>query len=108
LIEEAEKLMRKGFLLDPDNPQVLEGLAWILIEFEINLQEGMALMEKAMKLDPETWNIVDTWGWGLYKTGRYEEALEAFNKAWELRGVYSPLIHEHIQAAEKALAESTN
>jgi len=108
LIEEAEKLMRKGFLLDPDNPQVLEGLAWILIEYDINLQEGMALMEKAMKLDPETWNIVDTWGWGLYKTGRYEEALEAFNIAWELRGVYSPLIQEHIQAAEKALAENIN
>ena len=106
-IEEAEKYKRQALALDPDHPQVLEGLAWHLIEYDINLEEGMALIEKAMKLDPEACNINETWGWGLYKSGRKEEALEALHKASDLRGLYDPLIAKQIQAVEKALAENT-
>jgi len=105
-IEEAEKYMRQAFALDPDDPQILEGLAWVLIEYGINLQEGMEFIEKAVKLDPEAYNIADTWGWGLYKSGRYEEALEALQKAKELENMYDQLIEGHIQATEKALAEN--
>jgi Tfp pilus assembly protein PilF len=104
---EAEKYKRQALALDPDDPQVLEGLAWHLIEYDISLEEGMALIEKAMKLAPEEYNIVDTWGWGLYKSGRYKEALEALHKAKELRGLYDPLIMGQIQATEKALAAYT-
>lgn len=106
-IEEAEKYKRRALKLDPDDPQVLEGLAWHLIEYDIHLEEGMALIEKAIKLDPEAFNINETWGWGLYKSGRYEEALEALHKASDLRGLYDPLIAEQIQAVENALAENT-
>jgi len=108
LIKEAEKFMRHALALDPDSPQILEGLAWVLIDHDINLEEGMKLAERAVKSDPESYNIIDTWGWGLYKSGRYEEALEALNKAWELRGLYDPDIMRHIQLSEKALAESIN
>jgi len=104
-MEEAEKYKRRALALDPDDPQVLEGLAWHLIEYDINLEEGIALIEKALKLDPEAYNIVDTWGRGLYKSGRYEEALQALHQAKELRGLYDPLIMGHIKATEKALAE---
>lgn len=106
-IEEAGKYKYQALALDPDDPQVLEGLAWHLIEFDINLEEGMALIEKALKLAPETYNIVDTWGWGLYKSGRYEEALMALYKAQDLRGLYDPLIVGQIQAVEKALASTS-
>ena len=107
-IEDAEKFMRHALALDPDSPQILEGLAWVLIDHDINLEEGMKLAERAVKSDPESYNIIDTWGWGLYKSGRYKEALEALNKAWELRGLYDPDIMRHIQLSEKALAESIN
>jgi tetratricopeptide (TPR) repeat protein len=106
-IEEAEKYKRQALELDPDDPQVLEGLAWHLIEYDINLEEGMALIERSVKLDPETYNIVDTWGWGLYKSGRYEEALEALHKAQDLRSLYDPLLLGQIQAVEMAIASSS-
>lgn len=106
LIEEAEKYMRQAFALDPDNPQVLEGLAWVLIEYDINIQEGMPLIEKAVKLDSNAYNIMDTWGWGLYKSGKYEEALEALHRSQELRNMYDLPIIRHIQAVEEALAEN--
>lgn len=104
LIEESEYYMRQAFALDPDNPQILEGLAWVLIDHNINLEEGMVYAEQAVLLDPETYNIVDTWGWGLYKSGRYEEALVALHKSRDLRSLYDPLIEKQIRATEKALA----
>jgi tetratricopeptide (TPR) repeat protein len=106
LIEEAEKIKRQAYASDPDEPQVLEGLAWVLIEYDINVQEAMPLIEKAVELDSGAYNIMDTWGWGLYKSGQYEEALAALKKAQELRGLYDPMIEEQIRTVEKALAES--
>lgn len=108
LIEEAGSYMKQAYALEPDNPQVLEGLAWNLIEYDRNVQEGMPLIEKAVKLDSGAYNIVDTWGWGLYKSGQYEEALAALKKAQELRGLYDPMIEEQIRTVEKALDESGN
>jgi len=104
LSKEAEKYMRQAFAFDPDDPQILEGLAWVLIDNDINIQEGLALIEKAVNLDPEAYNIVHTWGWGLYKSGRYEEALKALYRSRELRNIYDLLIEGHIEATEKALA----
>jgi len=68
----------------------------------------MAYIKKAVKLDPEASNIVDTWGWGLYKSGRYEEALAALNKAWEMRCIWATLYAEQIRTVAKALAGNVN
>lgn len=104
LIEEAEEYKRQAYALEPDHPQVLEGLAWWLIEYDINPKEGMELIEKAMKLDSTAYNIVNTWGWGLYKLGRYEEAMVALKRAADLRGMWDPYIAEQIQKVEMSLA----
>ncbi|MCD4709304.1 MAG: hypothetical protein K8R52_00520 [Bacteroidales bacterium] len=103
-LEEAELFLRQGHALDPDDPNRMHSLAWTLIDKDINPEEGLELAEKAMRMVPDQFHILDTWGWGLYKLGRYEEALKALNKAWELRGPYDMGIKRHIQATEEALA----
>ena len=104
LTEEAENFYRQGLALNPKNPARIHNLAWILIDKDINLEEGLELAEEAVKLDPDKYYILDTYGWGLYKQGRYEEALVALNKAWELRGPYDPDIMRHIQTVEETMS----
>ena len=104
LIDEAEDLLLQGLALDPKNPSRMGDLAWILIDKDINLAKGMELAEKALKLVPDQPYILDTWGWGLYKQGRYEAALEALYKSWDLRGPYDPDIMRHIQTVEEAMS----
>jgi hypothetical protein len=46
----------------------------------------------------------DTKGWGLYKQGKYKEALALLEKSWELRPIYDHIVYLHLEAAKKAVA----
>lgn len=104
LIKEAEKQYRQALALDPGNALRLHDLAWCLIDHDIDIDEGVALAEKALEKIPDDSNMLDTRGWGLYKQGKYEEALKILKQSWELRGTYSLEIYQHIQETERAIA----
>ena len=104
LFDDAEKYYRQALILDPQNPTIMNNLAWFLIDNDINVDEGVDLIQKALELEPDDWYYLDTKGWGLYKQGRYEEALQVLNYAWEIRPVYDHEGYQHIQAVEQALA----
>ena len=104
LFDEAEVYYRQALALDSLNPQTLNNYAWLLINNDINVNDGVDLVVKALELEPDDPITLDTWGWGLYKQGEYEEALKILNKSWELRITYVHEIFQHIQEVKKALA----
>jgi tetratricopeptide (TPR) repeat protein len=104
LYDEAETHLRQALLLDPQNPERMNDLAWFLIDNDIDINEGVGIIELALKLEPENSYYLDTRGWGLYKQGRYEEALQDVRDSWDLRPSYEHEIYQHIQEVEKALA----
>ncbi len=88
----------------PQDPRSKWELGFILIDNEINVEEGMELIDQALKIEPENPSFLYTKGLGYYKQGKVEEAYEIINKAWEMRRGYN---HEHfklIQEVEQALA----
>ena len=103
-IDKAELCYRQGLTLDPGNPSRMYGLAWLLVDKDINVNEGLDLIQKALELEPDNWYYLDTKGWGLYKQGRYEEALKLLNDSWDLRPSYRHRGYLHIREGEKALA----
>jgi hypothetical protein len=55
--------------------------------------------------------MLHTKGWGLYKQGKYQEALEILQKSWDLRMKNAIYDHEaflHLEAAKKAVAGQKN
>ena len=104
LFDEAEIYCRQALKLDPRNPERMNDLAWFLIDNDIEINEGVDLIEKALELKPDNWYYLDTKGWGLYKQGRYKEALKVLNDSWDLRPAYNHEGYQHIQEVEKALA----
>ena len=82
----------------------MNDLAWFLIDKDIKINEGMDLIQKALELKPDVWSFLDTKGWGLYKQGRYKEALKLLNDSWDLRPSYQHRGYLHIQEVEKAVA----
>ena len=104
LFDKAEIIYRQALKLDPQNPSRMYDLAWLLINYDLNADEGINLIQKALELKPDEWYYLDTKGWGLYKQGRYEDALKILNDSWNLRPSYKHRGYQHIQEVEKALA----
>ncbi len=107
VLGKAEEYYRQALSLEPEKPGRLRTLAYFLIDKERNINEGLELVEKYLELRPENYLILDTKGWGLYKQGKYKEALEILQKSWDLRmknAVYDHTAFLHLEEAKKAVA----
>ena len=105
-MDKAEEYYRQAVSLEPENPVRLNNLAYFLIDQAGNLNEGMEIIDKALKLSPENYNYLHTKGWGLCKQGRYQEALDILQKSWDLRmknAIYNHEAYLHLEAAKKAV-----
>ncbi len=101
--DKAEDYYRQALSLQPNNPNRLNNLAWFLIDNDRNINEGLELVDKALDLNPENYIYLDSKGWGLYKQGKYEEALKILEKSWDLKPIYEYEIYLHLEEAKKAV-----
>jgi tetratricopeptide (TPR) repeat protein len=92
---EAEADFRKALELNPGQPSVLNYLGYSFIEMQENLDEAMEMIREAVAARPDSGHIVDSLGWGLYRLGRYEEAVEHMERAAELLPV-DPIVNDHL------------
>ena len=106
-LDRSEEYYRQALSLEPESPARMNSLASFLIYNDRNIEEGLGLIEKALELSPDHYEYLDTKGWGLYKQGKYQEALQILQKSWDLRrenAVYNHKAFLHLEAAKKAVA----
>jgi tetratricopeptide (TPR) repeat protein len=108
VLDKSEESYRKALFLEPDNSDRLNNLAGFLIDKDRNINEGLKLIDKALTLSPDNYYMLDTKGWGLYKQGKYKEALEFIEKSWDLRPIYDHDLYLHLETVKKAVAEQKN
>ena len=91
----AEQGFLQALALEPDEARVLNhlGYNWIVLGERVN--EGFALVERAAELAPDNGAILDSLGWGHFKLGRYEQAVEWLERAVELSPA-NATIHWHL------------
>jgi tetratricopeptide (TPR) repeat protein len=109
--DKAEKYYRQILSLEPENPNMMNNLGWLLIETNRNINEGLLLFDKALALKPDNYEFMEIKGWGLYKAGKYKEALEILQKSWDLRmknAIYSHPAYLHLEEAKKAVVGQKN
>lgn len=68
---------------EPNNVQALNALGYTLVDRTENIKDGLAYIQKAYKLQPEDPAIIDSLGWGHYRSGNYVEALKYLRLAFE-------------------------
>ena len=91
----AEADLKKALELYPDQPLALNYLGYSWIDQNMNLKEGMDLIEKAVALKPDDGYIVDSLGWAHYKLGNYAEAVRFLERAVELKP-QDPVLNDHL------------
>jgi Flp pilus assembly protein TadD len=95
LWEKAEPDFRKALELNPGQPQVLNYLGYSMLERKDRLDEALAMIEQAVKAEPEAGYIVDSYAWGLFLLGRYAEAVVPMERASVLEPV-DPVVTDHL------------
>ncbi|MGM0666335.1 MAG: hypothetical protein ACQETA_03345 [Bacteroidota bacterium] len=99
---QAERYYREALTLDPGNPEIMNRLASHLIENDMDIIRGMELVDSALATDPGNYMYLHTRGRGLFKLGRYPEALKLLEKSWELKPVYDHELFLHLEEAREA------
>jgi len=108
VLNKAEQFYRKALSLELEKPGRLYNLAYFLIDNNINIEEGLKLADKALESSPDNYVYLDCKGWGLYKLGKYKEALNLLEKSWKMKPIYSHAIYLHLEEAKKAAADQKN
>ncbi|MFO0408154.1 MAG: tetratricopeptide repeat protein [Labrys sp. (in: a-proteobacteria)] len=91
----AEADFKKALELFPNQPDVLNYLGYSWVDQGINLEEGLAMITKAVEQKPDSGYIVDSLGWAYYRIGNYPEAVKHLERAVELRPNDS-VINDHL------------
>ncbi|MDD1696909.1 MAG: tetratricopeptide repeat protein, partial [Methanoregula sp.] len=82
--DESDKAYQKSLQINDSNAYVLNNFSYYLSLRNTDLDKAEKMALKAVTLEPENPSFQDTYGWVLFKLGKYEEA-----KTWVLKAIQS-------------------
>jgi tetratricopeptide (TPR) repeat protein/AraC-like DNA-binding protein len=102
ILDKAEDYYQKALSLEPEKPDRVNNLALFLIDNDRNVNEGLKLVEKALELNPDNFHYLDTKGWGLYKQGKFKEAIECLEISRDVKPGFDFDLYLHLEEVKKA------
>ena len=85
----------------------MNNYSYFLSTSNTNLEKAEALGKKIVEAEPENSHYLDTYGWALFKNGKYNEALKYLNEAMKYSsGDDKATIYEHIGDVKWKLNDS--
>ena len=88
----------------PESAMLLNNYSYSLAERGKDLNKALKLAQKANQLEPNNAAYLDTYGWVLYKLGKYRQAADYIQKSIELRA-NSAVVIEHLGDVYKAMGQ---
>jgi len=92
--EKAEMDLKESIKISPDQPHVLNYLAYSWIEKEINIDQALKMLKRANTLKKNDGYIIDSLGWAYYKNQNYIDAEKFLQEAVEIMPL-DPIINDH-------------
>ena len=83
-LEKELSIQRERIEKFPDDSNVLNSYAWRMAELEINLEDALVKVQKAIVLtinDPSQANIIDTEAEIYWKLKRFDDAINSIDRA---------------------------
>ncbi len=78
-VDQAKASYRRALQLKPDDPMVLNELAFLLAEKDIDLDEALKYVQRALQILPREAAFADTLGWIYLKKGMKDSSLQTFS-----------------------------
>ena len=89
----STEYFEKALLLIPNNASAMNNAAYLIAKSGSNLSRAVELARKAVELNPNTDDFLDTLGFALLKDGKPSEAMEPLQKAIVLTQKPGSMIH---------------
>lgn len=93
--EKAETDFNMALSLEPDQPEVLNYLAYSWLDRNQNFKEAEKMLARALKKKPDSPHIMDSYGWALFKLRLYKEALPHLETSVILMP-HDPTVNDHL------------
>lgn len=101
-VDGAIAAAREAMRIAPDWAPAWNVLGYLLADRNRELPEARRLLERAIAQSPENGAYVDSYGWLLFREGRFEEARRTLERAVVLTEG-DGVVHEHLGDAYRAL-----
>lgn len=98
---DAEKELRQLLAADPLDADAMNSLSYMLADHNLRPAEAVELAQRAIKIEPGNPAYLDTLGWALFKSGKFEEALDPLSKSAALLTGNSVIQDHHGDALAK-------
>ncbi|MDD5326406.1 MAG: tetratricopeptide repeat protein [Phycisphaerae bacterium] len=102
-ITEYESLLDKM----PNEPEILNNLAYMLAEADVRLDDAVEYSKKACEIVPNNPGFMETYSYALYKNGKLSEAAESMQSAlqqYEQNRISAPSeVYEHLGMIKEGL-----
>jgi tetratricopeptide (TPR) repeat protein len=104
-LDDAEREFRECLKLSPDDPEALNYLGYMWAEHGIKLDEARALIEKAVRQQPNNAAFLDSLAWVLFKLNQPQQALVPMLKAVEHSEKADATLYDHLGEIYSALKQ---
>ena len=79
--KKAEADLKMAMKLQPNDPYIINYLAYSWLDREMNIDMALNLLEKAVELEPTDGYILDSLGWAYYLSNLIEQSIYFLEKA---------------------------
>jgi len=94
-IAQSEETLKQGLTAEPENPNLLNAIAYLWAEQNKNLADALKYSRRSIELKPGQGEYVDTLGWIEFRLGQLPEAAETLRRAADLTG-NDPTVMNHL------------
>jgi uncharacterized Ntn-hydrolase superfamily protein len=98
----AYNLMTLALKAKPNDASVFNSIAWECAQRDVHIDEAYKYAKRALELDPEDPNIMDTMAFLYYKKGEYKKAIEMEERALK-RSPNNEFFKKQLKLIKKAL-----
>ena len=110
LYDLTAQLLKKSLEMQ-DDPEFIartsNDLGYMWVDHNQNVEEGGALIKRALEIEPDNPAYLDSLGWYYYRTNQFDKALPPLTRAVELIKPDDPTVLEHLGDTYLKLNEMT-
>ena len=108
--DEARERYEQALRIAPDHPILLNNLGFLIFRREMDREQGLSLMQRAVASDPGNAVLLHNLGWSLLSAERFEEAHDILARAVFVTDPSDPVFEirqGHLEEAKEKLQRGT-